>query len=751
MSSDSERPSGWPTFARQARWAAGALLTVAATFLAAHEGHAPLPTKGAVADTVTGHLLLTDDARQSIDVATEPVELRTLDERVLAYASVVAPWRNHGFATAVLPGRVVKVHVVPGQAVRAGEVLAEVESPELDALQQDVLTAQSEVRLSEKLVTELGKSADAGAVAGQAVLDAETKHAQNRNALEVTRARWAGLGLPRSQFDDLLATGAPRPGLTLPVVSPVPGVIAHAELTAGKVVEPAEHLAEVVDLSVVWVKVGVLERDLRKVKIGQTVEVELVAYPGRSFRTQVRAVSPALDPATNVFTVWAELSNPDSSEPLFQPGMAGSARVLVPGDKPRPAVPAAAVVREGAERFVLVEEARAGQSSEYRRVPVVPGREENGAVELLAGTVYPGDRVVTRGATLLGPFFAPTVLAPSAEATRTMRLRVEPAAVGPVDEVAVLDGAVEVEPAARGSASSQLAGTVRSIRVDRGQEVRAGEVLAEVFSPELLTTQQEFLRTELEATLTAQTLKTLKTAPGVAARRLWELESQVTTLRARAGALRRQLTTAGLTAEQVEGVVAKRELVATVPVRAPLSGAVVGFDKVLGQAVAAHEPLFEVHDLRRPQVRGYLSERDVGRVRIGQPVRVRLVAAPETVLTGTVVRSARNVTVDARTLSVWVELSDRSGATLRHNQLASLAVTVGARPPGVRVPRAAVVSDGATAFVFVQQSGGRFERRAVATGPADDQFVTVTRGLAAGDPVATAGAAELMTAFASLR
>ena len=90
MSSNTERPS----LARLARWAALLLLTVGATFLAAHEGHAPLPTKGAVADTATGHLLLTADARQSIDVDTAPVLMKALDERVLAYASVVAPWQK---------------------------------------------------------------------------------------------------------------------------------------------------------------------------------------------------------------------------------------------------------------------------------------------------------------------------------------------------------------------------------------------------------------------------------------------------------------------------------------------------------------------------------------------------------------------------------------------------------------------------------------------------------------------------------
>ena len=141
--------------------------------LFAHEGHAPLPTRGAQVDIEKGYLVLTADARAAIDLETAEVELRQIEERILAYATVVAPWRNHAYATSRLTGRIVGVSVVPGQSVKAGEIIAEVESVELDALQLDLLAARNEIALSEKLVAELTRSVDAGAVAGQTVLDAE--------------------------------------------------------------------------------------------------------------------------------------------------------------------------------------------------------------------------------------------------------------------------------------------------------------------------------------------------------------------------------------------------------------------------------------------------------------------------------------------------------------------------------------------------------------------------------------------------
>ena len=737
---------------RPALLASAFVLTVGVTVLLAHEGHAPLPTRGVVVNIAKGTLLLTAAARASIDVDTAAVEPAVVEEKLLAYASLAAPWQNHGYATAGLAGRVVRVRVAPGQSVKAGDILAEVESLELDTLQLDLLTARNDIRLSEKLAAELTRSVDAGATSGQAAQDARSQLAQNRNVLAVARVKWLGLGLPEASLADLLRRGEPIPGLALPVTTPVSGTVVHAELTAGKVVEPTEHLAEVIDLSTVWVRVGVLEKDLHRVAVGQPVEVSLAAYPGERFRTTVLASSPLLDPVTNVATVWAELVNPPGPEPRFQPGMAGLAYLVVSDGKPRPTVPAESVLREGLERFVLVEEANAAGSSEYRERPVAVGRSAGGRVELIGGGLFPGDRVVTRGAHELGPFFSPGVLKLSPEAERTIGLKVEPSRFVAVDEVVAIEGVVEVPPGGRGFAASQLAGTVRSIRVDHGQAVKAGDVLAEVFSPEFLTLQAEFLRVHLEDALASDTLGRLRAAgAGVSARRLWELESQLNGLKAQADSSRRKLATAGLSGEQIDQVLARREMISAAPVRAPFDGVVVDFDKVLGQAVAAHESLFEVHDAAHPWVQGFVSERDAARVRVGQPVRVRLVADPGFVGTGRVARSGRTLGKDNHVQSIWVEFDSLPTRPLLHNQLARLTVVLGTRPPALAAPRAAIAVEGASSFVFVRKPDGAFERRTVETGPADDQFVTVIQGLAEGESVAVVGTNDLMTAYASLR
>ncbi|MDP1804243.1 MAG: efflux RND transporter periplasmic adaptor subunit, partial [Acidimicrobiales bacterium] len=515
------------------------LVTVFVTVVLAHEGHAPLPTKGVQVDVARGHLLLTTAARDALAVVTAEVEVRPVEGKLLAYATVELPWTHHGFATARLPGRIVKVHVAPGQSVRAGDVVAEVKSLDVDTLQLDALTARTEVGLNEKLVKELRTSVESGATAGQSLIGAEAKLAQATNAMVVARSKWSAVGLAAESFDALLTRGKADPGLTLPVRTPVGGTVIHAELTTGKVVEPTEHLAEVADLSTVWVRVGVLDKDIDRVTVGTPVDIRLAALPGEVFRTCVSALAPYLDPATHLGSVWAELKNPSGTEPRVVPGMTGRAEVILPADKPRPTVPVSAVAREGVDRFVLVEEASAAGASEYRKKPVALGRRSADRVEIVAGELFPGDRVVVRGAHELGGLFAPGVLRLGPEAERSIGLRVEAATAGTVDETVTLDAALDLPPADRGSAASPLAGVIASVRTDRGKSVKAGDVLAEVVSPELLTLQLDLIRASLDLQLEGDTLARIKDLQAVSKQRVWETGGRVATLKSQVDTLRR--------------------------------------------------------------------------------------------------------------------------------------------------------------------------------------------------------------------
>src|SRR5262249_44002962 len=155
--------------------------------------------------------------------------------------------------------------------------------------------------------------------------------------------------------------------------------------------------------------------------------------------------------------------NLSSSEPGLLPGMFGQAEFLLPAPRKVVTIPAAALIRDGAERYVLVEEG----PGQYARQNVVVGRQAKGRVEVRAGQVVPGDRVVTLGGHELATLLGQNVLRLSPEAAKNIALRVELARKQKVAEVLHLSGVVELPPQRRAVASPRLAGTVTRILVDR--------------------------------------------------------------------------------------------------------------------------------------------------------------------------------------------------------------------------------------------------------------------------------------------
>ncbi|HJT77213.1 MAG TPA: efflux RND transporter periplasmic adaptor subunit, partial [Gemmataceae bacterium] len=727
------------------------LLTVAAAWVWAHEGHKPLPTKGVdTSEVAQGRLTVSRESREALDVQTAEVVSRSLPEAVLAYASLIAPWQQHAFGSSRLPGRIVKVHVKPGQAVEAGQLVAEVQSVELESLHLELLNAQNDVRLSEQLLQGLQESG--GGIAKQQVLDAQTKYRQERNGLEVAQGKWLSLGLRQESLAAFLKEGKAKRVRALPILSPIRGTVIHADLTVGQVVGASEHLFEVVDLSKVWAKIGVLEQDLHRIAVGQEIELRVTAYPGKVFHSTVQVKGLDLDAQTHLNTVWAEFTTPTGEETHLLPGMSGQVRILLPGAASAKTIPMDALIEDGLDRYVLVEETGAAGASQYRKKSVVVRRRSPEWVAVESADLFPGDRVVTRGGHELAGFFVPGVLRLSPETVRTIGLRTEP--VGPlaVEEVVELDGVVDVPPGRRTFASTLLAGTVQAIRIDRGQAVRAGDVIAEVASLELQSLQLDLLKEHLTCQLLEEQSRQYRGIETIVARRkVLELESALEASRNRRDSLRQRLEVVGLTTAQLDELLAKKKLAQALPVRAPISGIVVNFDKVLGQAVRAEEALAEIHDLSRPWVQAFVPEAELARVRIGQKARVRFVSDPNAALAGTVVRSGRVFGPQDRTLSVWVELERFPEQPLRHNQMARVTLAVRQFPPALAVPLAALVREGTQAFVFVRKADGTFDRRAVEMGRADDRRVEITRGLQPGEVVAVQGTSELQTAYASLR
>jgi multidrug efflux pump subunit AcrA (membrane-fusion protein) len=180
--------------------------------------------------------------------------------------------------------------------------------------------------------------------------------------------------------------GNPPPLITL--VSPISGFVSGWHVNVGESVDPSKVLFEVVDPAVVWVEGDVPEEYAGVVREGQPVRVRAMSYPDRLFYGKIVRSSAVVEPEKRVVHRWVEVDNPRLE---LKPEMFADLTIVVGKTDRALAVPRGAILRQGVETFVYVQ-----QGEVFMRRNVEVGIHDDRYVQILRG-VSPGELVVTQG------------------------------------------------------------------------------------------------------------------------------------------------------------------------------------------------------------------------------------------------------------------------------------------------------------------------------------------------------------------
>lgn len=283
-------------------------------------------------------------------------------------------------------GRVTDLYAPLGKEVNKGEALARLHSNELSTAQLAYLKAKSQMELNRRNV-ERAQSLFATDVISDAELQRRTNEFEISSAeTRAARDQLRVLGLPQSSIDELGKTGAIDS--FAPVVSSIKGVVVERKVSAGQVVQPADSMFVVADLSRLWAIAQVPEQEVSQVKVGQAVNIQVPALNNEKIVGKLIYVGQTINPETRTVLVRTEL---DNSEGRLKPAMLASMLIeATPVD--RLIVPATAVVRESDVDHVFVS---LGEG-QFRLVRVKLGPESNGHRVVLEG-LKPGDPVVVEG------------------------------------------------------------------------------------------------------------------------------------------------------------------------------------------------------------------------------------------------------------------------------------------------------------------------------------------------------------------
>ncbi len=340
---------------------------------------------------------------QQIHYITEESKIGDLDKSVLATGSVRANQRTE--VGAQVSGKIQKIHVTLGQAVKKGDLIAEIDS---ETQQNNLNTAQAELSAYK---TQLNAKQVALSVAESNYQRLSKLYNQKSASLSDLESAKNELATARANLEDVKSqiqvaeiavnTAKTNLGYTK-ITSPIDGIIVSIPVSEGQTVnanQSSPTIVQVADLSKALIKLEIAEGDIAQVKADQAVSFNTLAEPNRRYQGKIKSIDPALTTLTdNNYTEESGNSTAvyyyanvivDNPEMSLRIGMTTQGKVVISEKKNVLLVPTTAIKKQGKEKIIQVLE-----NGKFVEKNVQTGLADSQYTEIISG-VNEGEKVIT--------------------------------------------------------------------------------------------------------------------------------------------------------------------------------------------------------------------------------------------------------------------------------------------------------------------------------------------------------------------
>jgi membrane fusion protein, heavy metal efflux system len=388
------------------------LILFAAMFLHGCERHAissevlPRSTKPGVTGTA---VTINPKAAELSGIKSSLIFSEPGSTQIRTTGEIKAAEPNVFHISCMVTGRVVADKANLGDYIKAGQVMAQVQNPEVTRVAGDYMhqlhqneveqrQAQARLALADKTLDRVNQLNKEGIAPMKDVLAAQNSRDMIQIELQglkehvihinsETKALLKQYGVQLSEAEDIRHMPSASP-----LRSPKAGVIIEKSITLGDVVDTTKPLYVVADLSTVWLDINVFDKDIGKVQIGQTVQFRSDSLPGKTVTGHISYIQPQAGD-NKTFVARAVLTNPGM---LLKPGMFGQVDIITQNSSRAAYVPDSALQQFNNESFVFIDR---GSGNYVKRRIELGQRIMDGY--LVKSGLSVGERVVTAGALTL--------------------------------------------------------------------------------------------------------------------------------------------------------------------------------------------------------------------------------------------------------------------------------------------------------------------------------------------------------------
>lgn len=337
---------------------------------------------------------------KTADIALGSVEMKNLRTAISVNGTLAVPNQNKALVTSLVGGVLQTLKVQPGNAVQKGQVIGTIANVEISNTQQQMISIGAQLKYAE-----LEQKRQSDLVAGNA--------APMKN-LQKVESEISSLKAQKDALQKQLAALGVHSGSgissTIAITAPITGTISDVTAQIGSNISASSPIAQIINNSELHLDLFVYEKDLPKVKSGQTIHFTLTNNPGKEYDAVIYSIGTAFANESKTIPIHARVINDKTG--LIE-GMAVTARISL-GEGVYTTVPDNAIVNEGGKDYIFflsVEKSNEHsnerkkedntEETSYQRIQVIKGVSDIGYTEIKPISTLPEKAQIVVG----GAFF----------------------------------------------------------------------------------------------------------------------------------------------------------------------------------------------------------------------------------------------------------------------------------------------------------------------------------------------------------
>lgn len=311
----------------------------------------------------------------SSDMKLGKLEMKEFFDVVKANGMFVVAPQNNASISSYFGGSVKDIELIPGQRVKKGQVLFTLENPEYVQLQQDFLESQGQLTYLKSDYERQKNLAQDNVTSQKNYLKSESDYTVTRVKYESLRKKLELLNInPNMLTIDNIRT-------SVNVIAPINGYVTEVNISRGSFLNPSDVAMVIVDADHLQLKMNIFEKDLAKVKVGQTIHFRIQDDHSKDYEGVVYMVNKTVDAEKRTIGVHGHLKDEKLTN-RFNPGVYLEAEIYTTSDS-RSSLPQEALVEVDDKYYVLVLDKSSNENYSFIKKEVNVGVSNNDNIEIL--------------------------------------------------------------------------------------------------------------------------------------------------------------------------------------------------------------------------------------------------------------------------------------------------------------------------------------------------------------------------------